>query len=79
MVFGLPGLPGKGMMKAGEEKEGSRAGSGPGFCTFWSGGMERLGVEETGWTPLFFSGKARGSDMSLKSGIRIWQTRRNST
>lgn len=32
-------------------------------------GMERLGVEETGWTPLFFGGKAGGSDMSLESGM----------
>lgn len=66
-----PGLPGKGMMKAGEEKEGSKGWLWPWFLHLleWRGGMERLGVEETGWTPLFFSGKARGSDMSLKSGM----------
>ena len=62
----VPGLPGKGMMKAGEEKEGSK---GWFVVSAPSGveGMERLQVEETGWTPLFFGGEAGGSDMSLKS------------
>ena len=64
----VPGLPGKGMMKAGEEKEGSK---GWFVVSAPSGveGIERFRVEETGWTPLFFGGEAGGSDVSLKSSM----------